>query len=58
MIILQGVNNLQTGFIPRLLADTVETALREFPVVIITGARQTGESTLVQNLPSSGALSY
>lgn len=31
----------------------VERLLRKFPVVVITGARQTGKTTLVQHLPSA-----
>jgi uncharacterized protein len=58
MIIFQGVNNLQQAFIPRALGRVVEEALRQFPVVIVTGARQTGKSTLVQHLPSSAPRSY
>jgi predicted AAA+ superfamily ATPase len=39
--------------LPRLLGPTVVAALRRFPVVVVTGARQTGKTTLV----SSGAIS-
>jgi hypothetical protein len=58
MIIIQQVNNLQTTYIPRALGPVVDTALQQFPVVVVTGARQTGKSTLVQNLPSSAPRSY
>ncbi|MGH7831142.1 MAG: ATP-binding protein [Candidatus Binatia bacterium] len=58
MIIIQGVNNPHRPFLPRLLAPVVEDSLRQFPVVVLTGARQTGKSTLVQNLPSAGSRSY
>jgi hypothetical protein len=47
------VNNLEAGYIPRMLGPVIDMALRQFPVVVLTGARQTGESTLVQKLPSS-----
>jgi len=40
------------------LAPVVEAALGQFPVVVITGARQTGKSTLVQNLPSAASRGY
>jgi hypothetical protein len=41
------------AYLPRVLARTVEDALAELPVVVVTGARQTGKTTLVQHLPSS-----
>jgi hypothetical protein len=44
------VNELQT---PRALAPAVDSALRAFPVVVVTGARQTGKTTLVRYLLSS-----
>jgi len=37
-----------TTFLPRALAERVEHALKLFPVVVVTGARQTGKSTLVR----------
>ena len=58
MIIIHAVNSLQPHFVARILASVVEDALRQFPVVIITGARQTGKSTLVQNLASSDSRRY
>jgi predicted AAA+ superfamily ATPase len=36
---------------PRWLAPRLEAALRVLPVVVVTGARQTGKTTLVQSLP-------
>lgn len=42
-------------YLPRLLETTVESALGELPVVVVTGARQTGKTTLVQHLPSAPA---
>jgi hypothetical protein len=38
--------------LPRMLEATVVAALRRFPVVVVTGARQTGKTTLV----SAGAV--
>jgi predicted AAA+ superfamily ATPase len=35
---------------PRLLTDAVQRVARTMPVVVVTGARQTGKSTLVQDL--------
>ncbi len=48
MIIIHGMNS--RGILPRLLAPHVREALKAFPVVVVTGARQTGKSTLVQSL--------
>jgi predicted AAA+ superfamily ATPase len=36
------------AFLPRLLTSVIERSLALFPVVVLTGARQTGKSTLVQ----------
>ena len=36
------------AFLPRLLRGPLEQALAVFPVVVVTGARQTGKTTLVQ----------
>jgi predicted AAA+ superfamily ATPase len=35
---------------PRILARTVRRALRSFPAVVVTGPRQSGKTTLVQQL--------
>ena len=43
MIIIHTMDDL-----PRLLAAPLAAALRSSPVVVLTGARQTGKSTLVQ----------
>lgn len=37
------------GIIPRALTPTLERMLKLFPVVVLTGARQTGKSTLVRH---------
>lgn len=37
-------------FLPRLLNSSIEIGLESSPVVVITGARQTGKSTLAQKL--------
>ena len=52
------VNRSHVAFLPRLLTPIVEETLRQFPVVVLTGARQTGKSTLVQHLPSAGTRRY
>ncbi|RPI04606.1 MAG: ATP-binding protein, partial [Zetaproteobacteria bacterium] len=46
MIIIHGMDS--PAILPRLLAPCVERALRVAPVVVITGARQTGKSTLAR----------
>ena len=58
MTIIHGVNRSHVPFLPRLLTPVVEETLRQFPVVVLTGARQTGKSTLVQHLPSAGTRRY
>ena len=46
MIIIHGMNRFQV--LPRLVSQPLALALRSFPVVVITGSRQTGKSTLVR----------
>lgn len=48
MIIIRVVNGLQ--ILPRALLTALEPALRSFPVVVVTGSRQTGKSTMVRAL--------
>jgi predicted AAA+ superfamily ATPase len=43
-------------YLPRLLSRPLEHALETFPVVVVTGARQTGKTTLVQHV--RGARAY
>jgi len=57
MIIIHGVNN-QAKPLPRYLTDAVARALRKFPVVVVTGARQTGKSTLIQHLLPTAVREY
>src|SRR5262245_50037092 len=53
MIIIHGMNNI----LPRLIQTSLSRALATMPVVVITGARQTGKTTLVKELaPESGRL--
>ncbi len=47
MIIIHGMND---RVVPRFLGDAVARAARTMPVVVVTGARQTGKSTLVRTL--------
>ena len=52
MIIIQAVNGYP---LPRLVSRSLRDRLRVMPAVVVTGARQTGKSTLVQGLdPAAG----
>jgi len=51
MIIIHSMNK---GILPRFVADSLADRLRVMPAVIVTGARQTGKSTLVQKLAPGG----
>src|SRR6185436_10921250 len=48
MIIIRVVNGFP--ILPRALRAAVDLTLRSFPVVVVTGSRQTGKSTLVRSL--------
>jgi predicted AAA+ superfamily ATPase len=54
MIIIQGMND---AILPRLVSRSLADRLRVMPAVVVTGARQTGKSTLVQEL-APGARRY
>ena len=43
------------GIKPRWFARNLQAALRVLPVVVVTGARQTGKTTLVQSLAAARA---
>ena len=45
MIIMQGMNEM----LPRAVAGRLTAALRVMPAVVVTGARQTGKSTLAKD---------
>jgi uncharacterized protein len=47
MIIIRAMNNM--AYKPRLMETALVKALKTFPVVVITGTRQAGKSTLVQH---------
>jgi predicted AAA+ superfamily ATPase len=51
MIIIHAMN---TNMLPRLVARSLHERLRVMPAVVVTGARQTGKSTLVQELVPGG----
>jgi uncharacterized protein len=48
MIIIHGMNRFHV--LPRLLQRSLDLAMSSFPVVVVTGSRQTGKSTLVRAL--------
>ena len=49
MFLTQVMNKLQ--YSPRIIMDHLQACLKVSPVVVVTGARQVGKSTLVQNIP-------
>ena len=51
MIIIHSMNDHS---LPRLISAGVEERLRVMPAVVVTGARQTGKSTLAQDLVPPG----
>ena len=55
MIIIHAMSEDDSPVLSRLLADPLRAALKTFPVVVVTGARQTGKSTLAQHLPKDRA---
>ena len=57
MIIIHAVNNMPT-LLPRHLTTEVVRLLRSFPVVVLTGARQTGKSTLIRELLPASMREY
>ena len=56
MTIIQYMNRLH--YRPRALAPAVEAALANHPGVVLSAARQTGKTTLVQNLSTSSQRSF
>jgi predicted AAA+ superfamily ATPase len=44
--------------LPRLIAEHFDTACRVMPVVVLTGARQTGKSTFVRSAPGAADRRY
>jgi hypothetical protein len=56
MDIMRSMNELPP--LPRALTGAVTAALRAFPIAVVTGARQTGKSTLVRSLLSGGMRAY
>jgi predicted AAA+ superfamily ATPase len=56
MIIIQTVNN--RAALPRLVQGALRSTAATMPAVVVTGARQTGKSTLVRELGPSGERLY
>src|SRR5437016_4813496 len=56
MIIIHDLNNFSPR--PRLLQASLAHALSVMPVVVVTGARQTGKTTLVRELASDHSRLY
>ncbi len=48
------MHNVDTDLLPRLLAVSLGERLRIMPAVVVTGARQTGKSTLARTLTPGG----
>ena len=55
MIIIHAMNDAPR---PRLLDTALARAVRTMPVVVVSGARQTGKSTLVRDLVSAADRVY
>src|SRR4028119_161801 len=56
MFIIHGMND--SHLLPRALQATLDLAIRSFPVVVVTGSRQTGKSTLVRFLAEDDPRPY
>ncbi|MFH1666047.1 MAG: ATP-binding protein [Elusimicrobiota bacterium] len=48
----------ETAYRPRIVADSVSKAAKESPVIVLTGARQTGKSTLLNKDPHFSGWKY
>ncbi len=52
MYIIQGMNNNHSGhelkYRPRWIAPLLREAIKEHPIIVLTGARQVGKSTLLK----------
>ncbi len=51
-------DNLHGSIVPRAVAPLLDTALRTMRVVVVTGPRQAGKSTLVRNHPKLASRPY
>jgi polynucleotide 5'-kinase involved in rRNA processing len=50
---LPGMDDTDHALLPRFSAELVATALKDTPVVMVTGPRQCGKTTLVRDLEPS-----
>lgn len=57
MIIIHVMSTSQK-LLPRSIAPAIRAAMRTMPVVVVTGARQTGKSTLVHHLLPGARMRY
>ena len=48
------MHDMDVTTLPRLVARSLADRLRVMPAVVVTGARQTGKSTMVQELVPGG----
>ena len=53
MEVLPGMHDADQVLFPRFAAELVTTALKDTPVVMVTGPRQCGKTTLVRDLVAS-----
>ncbi len=51
---MDTIHRVNDPVLPRLLEGPLAAALKAFPVVVVTGARQAGKSTLVQQVEAGG----
>ncbi len=49
-MILYDIYFKQMTYVPRIITARLLSLVKHFPVIVITGARQTGKTTLVQNI--------
>ena len=47
---MDHIHNMTEFILPRLVAPSLEERLRIMPAVVVTGARQTGKSTLARHI--------
>jgi hypothetical protein len=58
IIFMTTEDNLHDQLLPRAVAPLLEVALRTMRVVVITGPRQAGKSTLARNHPQLASRPY
>jgi predicted AAA+ superfamily ATPase len=48
MLYLHKLKGTSMRYVPRALTQTIRRAMSTFPAVLVTGARQTGKTTLLR----------